>query len=255
MFASKTVLSSVICGAALALTPAARAAVLVDFNGYADGEIVGQPTGAPAGTTAWTGAGGQFAVETGGSSGKRLVTTTGAVANSTVGYIPTRAELGAPATGLTELQSFSFRYSVLSAGTASTNAVRVFVGAAGASNSYGIDIVLRSGSVLTKGSTVTLASGLTSGSEYVISGTLDYANATYSIAVADTAGTSLGSRTNVAFDGTVVPTNYGGVRFNTRTDGATARVAVDDVALSVVPEPSALALAGLGAIALLRRKR
>ncbi len=242
-------LARMVLGGLIASTAsAAPAAVLVNFTDYANGEIVGQPSGSG---TQWAAGSGSFVVDggVGKGGGKGLLTapTYPGSTNINLDYLPTAAEIGGDF-ATQKVVNFSFDFNLAGPSTGNVNGYRIFFRS---NNTNTLQIDLNSnGNVTVAGTTA----NVTRSAYHTLSGVVDYATSTYSITIDDAALVS-----NIAFAATPVGgyTTYGGFRiFNRLTEAQWPNndLALDNFTIAV-PEPASLAALAVPAGAMLLRRR
>ena len=194
-------------GAALGLAASSPAAVLITFDNYSAGDLVGQP----ASGSKWSGTAARFEVDgsIGEGGGAGVISSLGATANTSVSIAPTAAEVG----GIWGTDNTRDLF-VPGRGIVSTNITsdlyRVFIGS---SARYVAGIAIRGNGNLTVNSAGLSIDGLFADKEYhTISVVADYTGAgTYSLSVDGTQ-----KQTGAFYDIDPAFATYGGFQLNVR---------------------------------------
>lgn len=247
-----------------AIAGAARAAVNIDFDGYATSEINGQSTGG----ISWSGTANTFTVTAGeGVGGSNALVSNGTqTSGASMIYAPTKSSFNNVvfSTASTVL-SYSLDLKLISVDAASSAGAlidRIWLGVTSSSSVYPIYLAIYGDKTLwldSPGSSkIKKLADLSDSQYHTISGTIDYTTTAGTITIlAD--GTQVHTGNFVApINTNTTYTNYGSIKINRNSGHSGDVFAVDNIQMDLVPEPSAVGLLGLGAASMMmmgRRQR
>lgn len=245
----------------------ARAAVNINFDGYATSEINGQSTGG----ISWSGTANTFTVTAGeGVGGSNALVSNGTqTTGASTLYTPNKSSFNnvAFSTASTVL-SYSLDLKLISVDSSSSASAlidRIWLGITSSSSVSSIYLAIYGDKTLwldSPGSSkIKKLADLSDLHYHTISGTIDYTTAAGTITIlADGAQVHTGDFVAPMNTGTnsTYYTNYGSIKINRNSGHSGDVFAVDNIQMDLVPEPSAVGLLGLGAASMImmgRRQR